>query len=407
MHRNGIRSIMGAAAALALVPWAGAGALAADSLGDALTGGKVLFNLRYRYEFVDQAGFSRDARASTARLRLGYETGLYHGLSALAELENVTAVGAEKYDSTANGLTSYPIVLDPEDSELNQAYLSYAGVPHTTFRFGRQRITLDNLRFIGNVGWRQNEQTYDAHSARFTPVEAFSLFYAHMNNVNTVSGEHHPDPSKADRNVFADLLNVSYRFPIGTLTGYAYLLEFEDEPAISHRNLGVRFSGSHEFSDAVRLLYTAEYADQSDYKDAPATVDAGYLFAQAGVGLKWFTVKAGYEVLEGDGVYAFQTPLATLHAHNGWTDKFLVTPADGLEDATLSLEASLAGMRLVAVLHDFGADAGGADYGSEIDLLISRTFQKKYTAALKYATYDADTFATDTDKLWVTLELRF
>ena len=49
--------------------------------------------------------------------------------------------------------------------------------------------------------------------------------------------------------------------------------------------------------------------------------------------------KAGYEVLEGapTGGLAFVTPLATLHKFQGWADKFLATPASGIEDAYIAV----------------------------------------------------------------------
>ena len=54
-----------------------------------------------------------------------------------------------------------------------------------------------------------------------------------------------------------------------------------------------------------------------------------------------------------------------------------------------------------------GADNGGASYGSEWGFLVGKTFHKKYLLQLKYAKYDADEFATDTEKLWLTLGLKF
>ena len=119
--------------------------------------------------------------------------------------------------------------------------------------------------------------------------------------------------------------------------------------------------------------------------------------------------KVGYEVLGSDnGRGSFQTPLATLHKFNGWADKFLGTPAGGLEDLYGSLsykvgvDGPLKGMKFDAVYHDFSADIGG-DYGSEIDLQVSKKFGKNYYAGLKFAHYSADGFATDTQKIWFTL----
>jgi hypothetical protein len=375
-----------------------------DRITGALTGGKVSFDLRYRYERVDQDGDPRNAEASTARLRLGYTTGTYRGLSALAEFEGTWHVGADTYDSTANGRTDYPVVADPEDSELNQAYLAYQGPRSFVIKLGRQRIKLDNSRFIGNVGWRQNEQTFDAVTFVGKLTDKTRLTLAYLNNVNRIFGEHHPDSSLADLDVAVPLIHVSHEFPCGTLTGYAHFLEIEDAPATSHRNVGLRFTGRRELSDELDLLYAAEYADQSDYEDAPSSVDAEYQWLEVGVRFRKYTVQLGYEVLGGDGTYGFATPLATLHAFNGWTDKFLTTPADGLEDLYVLAARNVKRWKLAGVYHDFSADNGSADYGDELGFLATRKFKEHYGVGFKYATYGADDYVTDTDKLWVWLQ---
>ena len=387
---------------LASIPLAQAG----DSLGDALTGGRANLDLRYRLEIVEQEGFSEDAQASTLRLRLGYTTGAYHGFFAGADFEHIARVGGEEYNSTENGLVQFPAVADPEDTEINQAYLGYSGLSDTVFKLGRQRIALDNHRFVGNVGWRQNEQTFDAFSVRSEVNERVTFFYGHLNNANTVFGESHP--TRADLNLSSDLGNVAIRIPGGQVTAYAYLVETEDTPAASHKSLGVRYKGKHSFSDDLDLLYTAEYADQSDYKDGASTIDASYLLAEAGIRWKSLTPKLGCEVLgSNDGVYGFATPLATLHAFNGWADLFLTTPAQGLKDRYVSVAGTVLGFQLSGIYHDFSADKGGEDFGSELDLQIRRTFRKKYSFALKYADFQADSGShPNTEKLWLVLQLK-
>ncbi|MFQ5670822.1 MAG: alginate export family protein [Acidobacteriota bacterium] len=381
---------------------------AADAtLADALKMGTPSLDLRYRFEGVNQDGLPENARASTARLRLGYRTGDFHGFFAASDLEHIRVIGAERYNSTANGLAEFPVVADPEGTEVNQAYLGYSGLTKTTFRLGRQRIKLDNLRFVGNVGWRQNEQTYDAFSVRSQVTRNLSVFYARVENINRVFGEDNPNPLLADLQVSIDLGEVSYAFPAGTLSAYAHQMEFEDLPQTSHRNLGLRFKGDTAAGEQIRILYTAEFTDQSNFRDAPSTVDANYLFAELGLGFAHSTFKLGYEVLGGNGAYGFSTPLATLHAFNGWADQFLRTPLDGLRDFMATASGRLAGFSLTGVYHRFNADRGNADYGQEVDLQIVRTFKDIYTAGLKYAHYDADAFATDTDKFWVTLQVKF
>jgi hypothetical protein len=390
----------------AAILWSGT-ALAGDegdSITKALTDGKVNFDLRWRYEGVDQDGVPENAKASTARLRLGYTTGAYRGLSAFAEFEGTWHVGSDSYDSTANGQGEYPVVADPEDSELNQAYLAYKGSERCSVKLGRQRIKLDNDRFIGNVGWRQNEQTFDAVTASGKITDKTKLTVGYINNVNRIFGEHHPDESRADLDVSIPLVHLSHEFPLGTLTGYSHFLENEDAPAASHRNIGVRFTGMHELSGKMDLLYAAEYTDQSDYEDAPSTVDAEYQWVELGLTVRKVTYKVGYEVLGGDGTYGFATPLATLHAFNGWTDMFLSTPPEGLEDLYLAVAGKLKGWKFLGVYHDFAADEGSADWGDELGFLAARKFKKHYSVGFKYATYGADDYGVDTDKFWVWLQ---
>ena len=81
----------------------------------ALTSGKAHLDFRYRLESVDQDPFSRDATASTLRSRLNYQTGELRGFSAFVEADNVTVIGDDDaYNSTVNGVTNRPVIVDPE-----------------------------------------------------------------------------------------------------------------------------------------------------------------------------------------------------------------------------------------------------------------------------------------------------
>lgn len=62
------------------------------TLEEAVMGGKVDFNLRLRAEFVEQDGFD-SSQAYTGRLRLGYGSKPYQGLSFYVDMEDIrTAV---------------------------------------------------------------------------------------------------------------------------------------------------------------------------------------------------------------------------------------------------------------------------------------------------------------------------
>lgn len=366
---------------------------AAEAFRQAVADGKATIDLRYRYEYVDQDGVADAAGASTLRTALGYLTKPWYSASAFIEFEDVSVIGSERYNSSLNGKTNYATVVDPAGTEVNQAFLEYAGIANTKLRAGRQRIIYDNARFIGNVGWRQNEQTYDGVSLVNKSLADTTLSYAYLFNVNTITGA----SLESDA---LHLLNAGYAgFKPGAVSAYAYLFDFET--ATDSQTLGARFAGSTPVSERVKAVYALEYATQSDYADAPSTVDADYLLIELGAGVGAVTFKVGYELLSGDGSYAFQTPLATKHAFNGWADKFLTTPANGLEDTYLAAESTVKTIKLVAVYHDYAADQGGADYGSEVNLLASTKVAKDYNVGIKYAGYDADSFATDTDKWWL------
>jgi hypothetical protein len=59
----------------------------------------------------------------------------------------------------------------------------------------------------------------------------------------------------------------SFGSPIGRLSIYNHFLEDQDAPADSHQNLGARFTGVRNLSGETSLVYTLEYAKQSDYKE--------------------------------------------------------------------------------------------------------------------------------------------
>ena len=136
-------------------------------------------NARYRLEVVDQDGSDRSAVASTLRLRAGVRTAAWNGLSALVEGEAILRLGPKHYNDTVNGVTDRPIVADPSDILLNQAYLKWQPSKNLETIIGRQTVNLDNQRWIGSVDWRQNDQTLDAIRIGVTPATGTRLEYAH------------------------------------------------------------------------------------------------------------------------------------------------------------------------------------------------------------------------------------
>ena len=390
------------------------GAAAAEGLDGLVSGGKVSLQLRYRLENVDQADLGRDATANTLRLRLNLASGTVGGFSAVIEGDRLQPLFSEDYNSTRNGRTAYPVVADPEGTDLNQAYLQFKGLADTTARLGRQRITLDNQRFVGAVGWRQNEQTYDAFSIENKGLPGTTITYAWVDTVRRVFGPDAGSPTaKFEGN--AHLLNVKYAgLPVGAVTAYGYFLDFDNAATLSSRTVGLRLDGSRKLTEAAIASWRAEYARQGDRADNPTHISADYWLLEAG--LKGATIGAaiGVESLGGErGTFAsnrnpaFQTPLATLHAFQGWADKFLTTPSGGIEDRYVTVSGTHAGVAWQAIWHDFSAEAASADYGTELDLSVSYRIAKRYEVLAKFADYSAGGLFTDTRKAWLQVTATF
>nr|WP_320165948.1 alginate export family protein [uncultured Methylophaga sp.] len=400
-------------ASIALLP---ATVVANDSFYDALTGGKVSFSARLRYESVDQDNSLKDADAVTLRTTLGYKTDDYHGFGAFLELEDVSDLAGnyEEYPQTA--VKKYSVIADPNGTEVNQAYLSYNGF-NTEVKLGRQELTYRDApfhRFIGNVLWRQNHQSFDAVSLSNTSIKDLKLSYAYINKVNTIFGDDLTAGLIDDGVIDMDshLFNMQYSgLSIGKLEAYGYLLDYEDtakDNANSTATYGVRLSGAKPVNEDFAAIYTAEYATQHDYADGKMDPQDYYLVELGGKYQGWLA-KLSYEVQEGDGTYSFKTPLGTNHAFQGWADVFLTTPNAGLIDTYFTVVGNVAGAKLIAVYHDFETDKGSLDAGDEFDVMLQKTFMEHYTLGISYADYNADKEfgGVDTDKFWLYGQLKF
>jgi hypothetical protein len=397
-------------------------ALADDnSLADALRATKPLIDLRLRYEEVDQTPIAKNAEALTLRARLGFETGKAWQTSLLAEGEAVWPwSGNYRSDNAVARNTQYPVIADPESYELNRLQLSNTSLPQTTMTLGRQRINMDDQRFIGASGWRQNEQTFDAFRVINKSVHNLTLDAVYLNQVNRVYG---PDSPQGKFRGDSYLANASYQFGIGKLTAFGYWLDFDPikfvpaAPALdpsrgSTRTFGARFAGDQTVGK-IKLSYAASYATQSDYASNPLSFASHYYAGELNVGYKEFSAGAGIESLQGNGKVGFATPLATLHKFQGWADKFLTTPADGIDDryATVVYStkrvAPFAMLSATVVYHDYKAERVSTDYGTETDLQLQARW-KKVIGTLKYADYNATARTPvafrDTSKFWAQLE---
>lgn len=390
--------------------------------------GAVKLDLNYRYENVDQdkgakfkGQYPDTANANTARLRAGLLSPTWHGIQGYAEYEGNLAM-QEDFNSTRNGDGQFSTIADPEKSEINQLWLSYASIPDTLIKGGRQRIKLDDDRFIGNVGWRQMETTFDSVLITHNNQQLFGLTVnaGYIGNVQTFTA--------TTENISAPILNVSYKVGgVGTAIGYGYWLDYTERENAekSSATYGLRFTNyqkpgdSFKLRDNYGLVYTAEWGYQQDYGHGKTAYDANRLNLMGGFTAYNFTAQGAMEQLDGKGVNkTFDTPLGTNHAFQGWADLFLVTPKDGIRDvfATVSSTFDRGEVVLSGVFHNFTDDTGQNQYGKEWDFQATKKFGKHYSLLAKYAYYSADNSipaapgaftTTDTQKIWLQGNISF
>lgn len=351
-----------------------------------------LIDIRARYEFGDVDAFD-PSHAFTVRERVGLKTMAWNGFSAMIEGEfsqaaiddyNGGALGAEPFDPFNT------LIADPETNELNQAILQYDGFD-TIAKFGRQRIIFDNAAFIGNVGWRQNEQTYDAVSFANKSIDGLTLNYAYLNQVNRIFGSDAIGLMPLNANVSdvgtsTHLFNASYAASEKlTLGAYAYIMNFQDLPVWDNNTFGV--SGKGKF---FGLTFYGELAFQ-EKAGLAGEDEALYAHVSTTKNIGSQAITLGVEHLDA----GFKTPLATVHAFNGFAD---VTDAarlsgahNGLTDVYISHTMPIFwGMKWMNVLHAMGDNELSAGYGWEFDSVLTKKFDDHFTAIAKFAQFESE-----------------
>lgn len=357
--------------------------------------------LRLRQEHVDDAAFMHRADATTLRLRAGLHGAFGTDWEALLEAEAIVAAGT--FNDGTNGKAPWPAVIDPPGGELNQAWLRRRAGP-ATVTVGRQRLLAANQRWLGNSGWRQNEQTFDALALDWTPAPSIAARYAWLARVHRVNGDDARDPLARGRRLGSHYAELAWKRGAWQLAPYVLLHRDRDLAAASTATWGLRGSwdGLH---DGRGCRVGAEVARQRDHGDNPLAFSHDYWLLEPACAVAGVTLRAGREHLGGDGTHALQAPLGTLHAFNGWADKFNATPPGGLDDRYLGASGKFAGDRLEWQLawHDYRADGGGR-YGRELDASLALPLAGGARGLAKLADYRADGFARDTRKVWLQLE---
>ncbi|MDZ7909364.1 MAG: alginate export family protein [Gemmobacter sp.] len=302
----------------------------ARTLPEAIAAGKPIFEVRPRYEAVDQANLAREAqslhRPHPARLgdrRLARHEGADRVRGRPPNRRRGLQFRDQRQDAVPGGRRSRRDRAEPAAGDLDAQQVFSATL-------GRQRINLDDQRFIGAVAWRQDEQTFDAARADAT-LGKLKVTAAYIGHVNRAVAE------AADWDAETWLVNATLPVtPAFTPQAFVYALDFDNAAASSNITWGVRATGKWKAGD-VALAYAGSLARQSDHGEIRPS--STWIIAEAEISAtyKIATVKAAYRSLEGNGLRGLRHTLATLHAFQGWADAFLVTPVNGIDDTNLTL----------------------------------------------------------------------
>lgn len=416
---------------------------------------KISADVRLRYEHTSE-NREADEDALGAALRLGLSSHLATSWQWMLEADRAFVVASNNdYNQLHGAVLTTPTapgnettnasfqevsrvnstiyfrqsVEEPADWRLSQAWLSFSR-ENTLVTLGRQRLAFDNERFIGADDWRLAPRVFDALAVRHSAGDHLQLNYAYVWNVNgpsrapffgngwglPSSGAIHHDSVKSH------LLNISYTgCPVGTLTGYAYLLDFGGGRQAS-ATYGVSFAGRQPLEDSMHFDYRAEAALQTDSDYNSHKFPTNYLAVEARLAWPQCSLTLGGERLSCDGPYAFSMPWSSQHRFNGWTDAIAsLQDGCGLRDLYFEFAADLPlKAKLLAGYHDFqslrqwyiepnvfGTVHMGLGRANETDLQLTRSFGGFVNAAIKFADVRHLIYRGNVRRLWLQTEFSY
>lgn len=362
--------------------------------------------LRPRYNVIDQSDKPERAEGFTVRAIAGFRTPPYRGLRLTLEAIHTDHFRKDFNDDGAQLAASpYPLLPDPRYTGVNQANVEYAGDSGLRVRAGRQRLRIDNQRWVSDNDFRQIPQLFDGVWAAYGALANTELSGGYFSRMRTTSG----DVSDLKLSILHAAWNPA---PGHALAAYGYFHDQAQNGAFtgfadsSYRVLGLRAEGAAWRWGEIEAPYVLEYAQQRPYAGGDSRVDANYWRAGAGVAARDWTVRFDYEVKGSNGGrYGLQMPLTDFYAFNGWTLHFFNTPRAGLRDGWVTLRYSLGTITLDGESHRFRSDFGGTGLGRENDVRLSWSIRGDLVVRLQHARYDPGSGTPDPSirKTWLTL----
>lgn len=387
----------------------------------ALATGSYSLDFRVRSEQVDDAKWAMKAHALTYRLHGAGQLPLGHGLLLGSGFDVVRHIGEEQYNDGMNGHAQFPDVNDPDAEEIDEIYLGYqtqADRMPLELWGGRKAFTQGSTRFIsGGTAWRQNGQSFDGVGISGSRG-VFKAEFVYLAQVLRAAGNRSP---KGRQDLNAPVLGLVWTpTPPLTLEFSAHRLRYVPGGPIATTSSTQALIGTLKAKGelgAFKLNTRLDAARQKALYTGAVDVGGDYYALEANIRLSDTELQLKQEVLEGNGVAAFQTPLASLHAFNGFADRFLRTPRDGLRDTSIGLTQHHGRYRLMVRAHRFESTVRDYRYGTEVDVVASVAMPQNHKLLLKWADFHAArnsqvsaraaTQSFDVSKLWLQWEWKW
>ncbi|KQB38876.1 DUF4104 domain containing protein [Flavobacterium daejeonense] len=291
-----------------------------------------------------------------------------------------------------------------------EAWAQYEFNSDWSSRLGRQVISYDNQRILGEIDWAQQGQSHDAAVFSFHPNKhQLDLGFALNSNAENLVAPQTPYTTN-----YKSMQYAWYHTQFGKISSSFLLLNtgYEFEKSVGNlevyykQTFGTYWSFKNKKWDANLGLYG------QTGKSANAKVSGWYAGANLGYALTdQFKATLGYEFLSGKDqtdnsttVKSFSPLFGTNHGFNGFMDYFYVgnyQNSVGLQDAFLKLNYAFEKWQFTVTPHFFSApntvldvsnEKMDAYLGTEIDFSLNYTLQKDIAISAGYS----QMFATQT-----------
>ncbi len=366
------------------------------------------FSSRVRAVHVDET--EGHGKAASALLRVNLTSQWHRQWLTLLEVDHVGTAWNQAHSNGAR-INDRPMIPDVPGTEINRAQLGFRTLDGEVI-VGRQRIEHDDQRFVGSVNFWQNEQTFDAATVNWALLTSSRFNYSYIANANRIfgdgarrrlsgsdasysGGEDRPAATLGNHRHNTHLLRAEFNeWDYSRWIGYGYLIDNRDMPAVSNRTLGVKYQFNYH-SGGWRYRLDAEVALQQ-LTESAESARPGYGLLELTLGHNNTEVLLRQEILGSSRGRGFVTPLGSGYRFQGFADRFIVTPANGVHDTSLGVNWRARPWRIQGRYHHFTEASGSSRYGDEFNLDITFRPVREHSVMLRYANFRAADDFVDT-----------